>query len=78
MYQNGLGVEEDWSKAFEYYKMAADLEEPTGMNNVGFFYENGMGVEQDYEKALEYYDMAAELGSEAAKQNADRLRQQIQ
>lgn len=77
-YQQGYGVEQDYTKAYEYYKMSADLDNVNGISDVGYCYEQGWGVEQDYEKALEYYDKATELGSEGAKQNADRLRKQMQ
>lgn len=82
LYQNGEGVEQDYTKALEYYQIAADGGNSYGLNNVGWCYENGFGVEQDYEKALEYYDMAAnagnDSGSDAGKENAERLRNEIQ
>ncbi|KAK8848308.1 hypothetical protein M9Y10_019369 [Tritrichomonas musculus] len=52
MYQKGKGVERNISKAIEYYKKAADLEDPTALYNLGSMYENGNGVELNISKQL--------------------------
>ena len=63
MYENGLGVEQDYTKAMEWYNKEAELGNSSAMNNIGWLYENGLGVEQDYAKAMEWYEKAAELGN---------------
>lgn len=51
LYENGLGVPQDYMKAFEYYYEAAKLESSTGKCNLGFCYLNGIGVDRDKEMA---------------------------
>ena len=51
LYENGLGVPQDYTKAFEYYYEAAKLESSTGKCNLGFCYLNGIGVDRDKEMA---------------------------
>ena len=51
-YENGIGVEKDKNKAFEYYYKAAEMGDVKRMNKVGYYYENGIGVENDKKKAL--------------------------
>ncbi len=51
LYENGLGVPQDHTKAFEYYYEAAKLEIHTGQCNLGFCYLNGIGVDRDKEMA---------------------------
>lgn len=57
LYENGLGVPQDHTKAFEYYYEAANLgeaanlESTTGKCNLAFCYLNGIGVDRDKEMA---------------------------
>ena len=51
LYENGLGVPQDHTKAFEYYYEAAKLDDDTGKCNLGFCYLNGIGVNRDKEMA---------------------------
>ncbi len=57
LYENGLGVPQDYTKAFEYYYEAANLgeaanlESTTGKCNLAFCYLNGIGVDRDKEMA---------------------------
>lgn len=51
LYENGLGVPQDHTKAFEYYYEAAKLDDDTGKCNLGFCYLNGIGVDRDKEMA---------------------------
>lgn len=60
MYMNGIGVELDTEKAFEYFNIAADNGSAKAQYYVGQMYENGISVEQDYSLALEYYLKAAD------------------
>lgn len=61
MYFDGLGVEQDYTKAMEWYQKAASLGDARAMNMIGFMYFNGEGVEQDYSKAMEWNQKAADL-----------------
>ncbi len=53
-------VEQDYAKAFQYFKAAADKGDTKAVRYVGISYENGQGVEQDYAKAAEYYEKNGE------------------
>ena len=77
LYYDGNGVDQDFTKAMEWYAKAAELGDTTAMNNIGYMYQMGEGVECDYDKALEYYDQAIKCGSEPAKSNADFLRNKM-
>ena len=59
MYQNGVGVEVDLVKGFEYYLKAADLGNAAAQENLGRSYEFGIGTKQDYAKAHEYFAKGA-------------------
>ena len=66
MYENGLGVEQDYKKASEYYVEAAKMGHPMSYYGLGVLFYFGNGVEQDYEKAMICWDGAAQLGYPAA------------
>ncbi len=66
MYQEGMGVEQDYAKALEWLEKAADFGNSSAMNNIGYSYYYGVGVEQDYAKALEWFEKAADLRNSSA------------
>lgn len=55
-------IEQNYTKAFEWYQKAADLENISAMYYVGYMYENELGIEQDYSKAMDWYKKTADLG----------------
>ena len=63
------GVEQNFEKAFEYYNMAAEQNNPIALNNVGSLYFNGIGVEKNRSKAISYFTKSAELGNDNAATN---------
>lgn len=63
------GVEQDFEKAFEYYNMAAEQNNPIALNNIGSLYFNGIGVEKNRAKALDYFRKSATLGNDNAATN---------
>ena len=65
-YDNGFGVEQDGTKAVEWYTKAADLGDLNAMFCLGRMYEYGVSVEQDGTKAVEWYTKAADLGHSEA------------
>ncbi|MGN1357526.1 MAG: tetratricopeptide repeat protein [Succinivibrionaceae bacterium] len=62
MYENGYGVEQDFSRAFDYYKKAAEKELPEALNNLADLYQKGQGVDQNPDDARFYYAKAARMG----------------
>ena len=62
-YENGWGVDKDYSKAAEFYQLAV-TRNPKSSNSIralGSLHFRGAGVEKDYAKAFELYSKAAEL-----------------
>lgn len=59
-YYCGKGVKQDFSKAIDYYKKAADLCNSEAMQSLGQCYENGVGVKKDYLEAAKWYRRAKE------------------
>ncbi len=58
-YEDGIGVRQDYSKAFYWFKKAADQGYSSGQFNVAVAYAEGMGVRQDYAKAFYWFKKAA-------------------
>ena len=63
------GVEQDYTKALEWYEKAAEQGNYGAMAQIGVLYANGNGVEQDYVKAAEWCEKAAELGDATSMKN---------
>ncbi|MCC8180963.1 MAG: sel1 repeat family protein [Planctomycetes bacterium] len=58
LHANGVGVEQDYAEAANWYQEAVDLGHPRAHRNLGSLYESGEGVEQDFAKAVELYKIA--------------------
>ena len=65
-YYRGIGVEQDYSKAFYYLKLADEMGVPEASCFLGEMYEYGNCVEKDVEKALALYRRSADLGCATA------------
>jgi TPR repeat protein len=65
---NGIGVEENLSKANQFYQMAADFGHRASLFNLGQYYKNGFGVEKDLNKAINYFQEAAVFGDQLAEE----------
>jgi|GEM_PF-1251821 len=66
LYYEGRYVRQDYQKAYELYKIAADAGEPKAISNLGFCYYYGRHQEIDYEKAYEYFLKGALLFGDAS------------
>lgn len=55
MYEYGLSVEQDYKKAFDFYKKAAELNNHDAQRSLAFLYENGYGVPKDQNQANFWY-----------------------
>ncbi|SDI03215.1 tetratricopeptide repeat protein [Propionivibrio dicarboxylicus] len=62
MYANGVGVEQDFSKALFWYHKAADRGNPAAEYILAGKYASGQGVEQDLKQALTWYLRASSRG----------------
>ena len=58
LYENGLGTQTDFAKAYELYSFAAEVGYPEGYCGLGNLYQFGNGAVQDEQVAMEYYKMA--------------------
>lgn len=73
-YFYGNGVELDYKKALEYYRLSASLGNDFGIYNIGVCYERGVGgVSKDIQKAIENFKLAARLGNAEAVNSLVRL-----
>ncbi|KAF9319263.1 hypothetical protein BG006_003016, partial [Podila minutissima] len=69
MYDDGIGVSQDYSKAMEWYLISANQGHAAAQNNLGSMYHDGKGVSQDYSEALVLYLRSAIQGHAAAQNN---------
>jgi len=60
MYENGLGVTQDYKTAVKWYKKAAEQGEADAQNNLGVMYDSGLGVTQNYKVAAKWFKKAAD------------------
>ena len=62
MYAEGIIVDKDPEKAFEWYKKASRLAYPIGTSNLGCCYMYGLGTKQNYDEAFKCFAEAAAFG----------------
>jgi len=63
LYEQGVGVSRNFTKALEWYQKAADAGEAEGYMRLAQGYEIGLGAVADMEKAVAGYEKAAALGN---------------
>jgi TPR repeat protein len=64
VYQNGIGVDQDVSRAIEHYEAAAEGGQPNAPINLGFIYRDGApGVAPDLHRAAFWFAEAAKVGN---------------
>lgn len=68
-YYDDKGVAQDYAKAVEWYRKAAEQGNAAAQNNLGDCHYFGNGVAQDYAQAAEWYRKAADQGSLVAQEN---------
>lgn len=73
IYRRGLGVDQDYKKALNWYKRAATLGFDRAQANVGDMYLKGEGVPQDYEQAVLWFAKAAQQGHVLSQYNLGLL-----
>src|SRR5262245_52717778 len=62
MYDQGLGVPQDYVQAMTWYRRAADQGVARAQANLALMYDQGLGVPQDYVQAMTWYRRAADQG----------------
>ena len=73
MYENGLGVVQDYAEAVRWFLLAAEQGNARAQSNVGTMYGNGDGVAQDYAEAMRWFRLAAEQGNARAQSNVGMM-----
>lgn len=66
MYYQGIGVEQNYTTAFEWHEKAAMNGNIDAQLNLGCIYDQGNGVEQGYTKSVEWLGKAIEQGNTQA------------
>jgi TPR repeat protein len=69
----GDGLPKDYGKAIDWFRKAADNNDPDAKYDLGWAYEEGLGVPKDREQAIEWYRKAADQGHQRARSSLDRL-----
>jgi TPR repeat protein len=67
MYQNGVGVTQDYVEAMKCYQLAAALGDPTAALYIGTMNYSGLGVETDRSEAFNWYRLSATRGNVQAQ-----------
>ena len=65
MYLDGKGTKKDLQKALEWFQKAAEFNNVTAINNIGYIHE----TQENYKEALKWYKRAAELNDAVAMMN---------
>jgi hypothetical protein len=60
---------QDWAKAANFYRLAADLGHAIAQFKLGCWFHCGQGLPQDWSEAVRYYRLAAEQGYANAQCN---------
>ncbi|MEX4392224.1 sel1 repeat family protein, partial [Haemophilus influenzae] len=73
MYEEGLGVKQDYFEAVKWYRKAADKGDAAAQFNLGVMYSQGQGVKQDDFEAVKWFRKAAEQGEANAQFNLGNM-----
>ena len=73
MYEEGLGVDQDYLEAAKWYKKAAEQGLADAQYNLASLYHDGRGVTPDFILAHMWYNLAAAQGNPNASQNRNDL-----
>ena len=69
MYYKGDGAPQDYTKAAEWYRKAAEQGHADAQFMLGLMYEYGRGLPKDYVQAADWYRKSAEQGNNFAQNN---------
>ncbi len=61
-YFDGIRVEQDYAKAFEWYLRAAEQGHGKAQYNVAYAYANGIGSQKNIEESIKWYSKSADQG----------------
>ena len=66
LYEQGLGVEQDYAQAASWYKKGVEASDLTSGYYLALLYKQGLGVGRDYEKAADYFASVAASENKSA------------
>ena len=66
MYERGIGMQQDYDKARDWYNIAMKSNSGFAFARRGFMYERGLADLQDYKRAVDFYHRAIDLGDASA------------
>ena len=66
MYENGIGVKQNYAEAIKWYREAANAGNKYAQFRVGWFYEQGLGVRKNMAEAARWYIRSAAKDNEWA------------
>ena len=66
LYQQGLGVRQDYVEAMKWYFLAAEQGDADAELSLGLMHAEGRGVPQDFSVAIDWYRRSAERGNSDA------------
>ncbi|KAI7903212.1 uncharacterized protein BX663DRAFT_507858 [Cokeromyces recurvatus] len=69
MHWRGEGVKVNERLAHKWFKLGADLGDPTSQNNLGMMYLDGIVVDKNRDKAIEYFKKAVDQDNAHAQVN---------
>jgi TPR repeat protein len=72
MYEQGLGVQQDYTEAVRLLRLAADKGSMAAQLNLGLIYADGHGVPRDDDEAAQVYRLAAERQNARAQLHLGR------
>jgi TPR repeat protein len=73
----GDGLPQDYVKAIDLFRKAADGGDPDALYNLGWAYEQGLGVPADRQRAIEWYSKAAGKRQTLALKRLDKLSEHV-
>lgn len=73
MYDNGLGIEQNYQRAAHWYRRAAEQGQPRAQFNLGLMYESGEGIKRDQAAAVGWVRKSAEQGYAEAQDKLARF-----
>lgn len=77
MYLKGQGVKQDYGKASEWFRKAAEQRIPQAQYKLGMLYFKGEGVPRDYERAYAWYRVAAVHNHQMSIEALPRARENL-
>lgn len=77
LYQAGLGVQQDFAAAAQWYRLAARQGNAAAQNNLGSLYETGQGVPRDLVQALAWFNLSAAQGNDGGIANRAFVAKQL-